>query len=52
MIVLSLPFTILPFSLFKRCTKTKVVINEDIFELYPEYKESYFNTQDALTIKY
>lgn len=25
------------------CTKTKVVIKDSIFDLYPEYKESYYN---------
>lgn len=43
-------FTCFPFfatfgSFTSSCTKTTVVIKDDIFELYPEYKESYYNPQ-------
>lgn len=45
-----MPFKFGPFSCFSRCTKTTVIIKDDIFELYPEYKDSYFNPSNKLII--
>lgn len=41
-------FTIFPLFIsfgpfFSSCTTTTVTIGDDIFETYPEYKESYYN---------
>lgn len=30
----------------KFCVKTTVIIKDNIFDLYPEYKESYFNNKE------
>lgn len=38
-------FSIIFGEFTSECTKTTVVIKDDIFELYPEYKESYYNQQ-------